>query len=286
MEKNDIIMQDSGQETPRDTEQETLKKVGQEAQENTGQETQKNAGQETQQKIEQEIPKKAEQKVRQIIIKASGTKFSLTSILLVIVVLGVAFFAFRMMFSGTEDPYILSPAMLKEIKEVVKISTLEVQEEVGIKDSINGKHIFAKEIIKGYVNFDIEKDVRHELRNDTLIIYLPPEEVGVYEAMEVENAYEIWDEWNDGFFKRELTSDEENAMKKRWEKDFKRLMYERGHVRQARRTAVETLTQLFSIIRKFGMNIVVIDETPDGYYKQDYMPDVNRRTLKEKRMNT
>ncbi len=155
----------------------------------------------------------------------------------------------------------ISESKLSEIKSMVKLCSLEVRDDVAIKDSINGKWIFAKNTVNGYIRFDLEK-LDYEVRNDSIIISLPPEEIEIYES-ERENSYQVIDTWNQALLDfRPLSSDEETAIKERMARRYRDSFYDKGYVARARASAVGTLSALFS---KMDGNISITDPRPAGY---------------------
>lgn len=157
------------------------------------------------------------------------------------------------------DPEI-SESKLTEIKGLVKLCSLEVRDDVAIKDSINGKWIFAKSTVNGYIRFDLEK-LDYQLQNDSVIIFLPPEEIEVYES-DRDNSYQVIDTWNQALLDfRPLTSDEETAIKQRMARRYKDSFYEKGYVARARASAVATLSALLS---KMDGKISIVDLHPQG----------------------
>lgn len=158
----------------------------------------------------------------------------------------------------------ISETKLSEIKDMVKLCSLEVRDDIAIRDSINGKWIFAKNTVNGYVRFDLEK-LDYQTRNDSIVIFLPPEEIEVYESSR-DNSYEVIDTWNQSLLDlRNLTAAEETAIKKRVANRYKASFYEKGYVSRARSSAVATLSTLLS--RMDDGKITVVDLYPDGYYR-------------------
>lgn len=180
-------------------------------------------------------------------------------IFLVLVVVGAGMLIWRSGEGSTNMT--VSETKLSEIKEMVKLCSLEVRDDVAIKDSIDGKWIFAKNTINGYIRFDLEK-LDYQLRNDSVFIFLPPEEIEVYESSSP-NSYEVIDTWDNTLFGlRKMTSDEETAIKKRMADSYKASFYEKGYVRRARESAVNTLNRMLGMM---DGNITVVDLKPDGY---------------------
>lgn len=155
----------------------------------------------------------------------------------------------------------VSETKLSEIKEMVKLCSLEVRDDVAIKDSINGKWIFAKNTVNGYIRFDLEK-LDYQTRNDSVIIFLPPEEIEIYEANS-DGAYEVIDTWNESLLDlRTLTAAEESAIKRRMADRYRNSFYTKGYVSRARRSAVETLSRLVSVMDD---KITIVDLHPQGF---------------------
>lgn len=155
----------------------------------------------------------------------------------------------------------VSETKLSEIKEMVKLCSLEVRDDVAIKDSINGKWIFAKNTVNGYIRFDLEK-LDYQMRNDSVFVFLPPEEIEVYESS-APNSYEVIDTWDNTVFGlRKMTAAEETAIKTRMADRYKASFYEKGYVRRARESAVNTLGRMLGMM---DGNITVVDLKPEGY---------------------
>ena len=55
-------------------------------------------------------------------------------------------------------------------------------DEVALKDSINGKWLFARCRLNGRVGFDLEK-LEFREKGDTLVVVLPPETVEIRESV-------------------------------------------------------------------------------------------------------
>ena len=174
-------------------------------------------------------------------------------ILIVVLALGGGLYLWR---SSTESTNMaISETKLSEIKDMLKLCTMEVRDDVAIKDSINGEWIFAKATVNGYIRFDLEK-LDYQVKNDSVVIILPPEEIEIYESS-ANNSYEVIDTWNASMLDlRRMTAAEETAIKKRMARKYKASFYDKGYVKRARASAVETLSRLLSII---DPKITVID---------------------------
>lgn len=151
-------------------------------------------------------------------------------------------------------------ARISEIREMVRLCSLEIMDDVALKDSVNGKWLFARCRLEGRVSFDLEK-LEFGSRGDTTVVILPPEIVDVRESTS-SGSYEVLDTWDNTFLGLgNLSAAEENTLRRRQARRYRSLIYSRGYVRRARATAVSTLEGLF---RLFPDPVVVTDPYPEG----------------------
>ncbi|GEM_PF-1071704 len=158
------------------------------------------------------------------------------------------------------------PADIQEIRQAVKLSTLDITSEEIYRDTINGKGIVSKLKARIYIRFDIEHIPMFE-QGDTLIVQLPPEVIEIYESSQ--DGYQVIDVWHlrfpDNWVNIPFSSSEENIIKERIKQKIRKQMYEKGYVQRARKNAVHSLATLFS---KFRKKVVIVDLHPDGYTGQ------------------
>lgn len=153
------------------------------------------------------------------------------------------------------------PATVEDVTGMVKLCALEIHDDVPMRDSINGKWIFAKGKVNGYVTFDVEQ-MQYEVKGDTIVVILPPENVEIYESTD-KGAYRVYDSWDNSLFGNNvLTVNEENLLKERLKQRYIKAIYSKGYVRRARMTAKETLTKLFGHLD--GV-VILEDPCPEGY---------------------
>jgi hypothetical protein len=152
-------------------------------------------------------------------------------------------------------------ALISEITPMVQLCTLDVYEDMPIRGSVGSKHIFARTSVNGSVSFDLEQMEISE-HGDTLFVTLPAEIVNIYESTDP-NSYKVIDTWNDDFLGTGIfTTAEENAIKAKVRDNFRRRIYARGYVRQARAQAVSNLSAMLPSLT--GKTVVVSDPTPNG----------------------
>jgi len=162
------------------------------------------------------------------------------------------------------------PAKVNEIKQAVKLSTLDITTDEIYKDTINYKGVVLKVQARVYISFDIEHIPMIE-QGDTLIIQLPRETIDIYESSH--NGYQVLDVWDirfpENWVDTPLSSSEENAIKRKLKQQIENQMYEKGYVKRARENAVNSLSVLFS---KFKDHIIIMDYYPDGWRNNELPP--------------
>lgn len=157
----------------------------------------------------------------------------------------------------------LEPARVKSLTEMARLCTMEIFEETGVNDTINGKGLFAIMRLKGSIGFDVDRLRIDSIGTDSLRVYLPAEKVELLESTEP-GSYRVVDVWNIKYplLPTNLTTSEENALKKRSVGRVADLAYRRGYVKRARAAAVDQLQKLYSTVP--GVYVEVVDETPEG----------------------
>lgn len=150
-------------------------------------------------------------------------------------------------------------ARIQSITDMIELCTLDIHDEITIKDSIHGKWIVARQTIEGRVRFDLDS-IKVAEKGDTLVITLPPERVDILENAGAD-SYEVLDAWDGrrSLFPRTVTAAEENAIKRRWQAKARDRIYRRGYVRQAREEAKTTLQSFFGAL---GVPVIILDPLP------------------------
>ncbi|MDE7346210.1 MAG: DUF4230 domain-containing protein [Muribaculaceae bacterium] len=165
-----------------------------------------------------------------------------------------------------EDIEIL-PSKPGDVKEMARLCSMEIYNEVSVLDTVNYKVIFAVQKQSGSISFDME-NLRIDDSGDTVKINLPREIVEVYESNE-KNAWEVIDTKAIGpmaFLRsNKLSSAEENRVKSKIKAKAIRRLYSNGTVRQARKDAVENLNRLMEAA--YRKPVMVTDPTPEGNSK-------------------
>lgn len=159
------------------------------------------------------------------------------------------------------------PSKPGDVKEMARLCSMEIYNEVSVLDTVNSKVIFAVQKQSGSITFDME-DLQIDDFGDTVRILLPREIVEVYESNE-KNAWEVIDTKAIGpmaFLRsNKFTTAEENRVKSKLKAKAIRRLYTNGTVKQARKDAVENLTRLMEGI--YRKPVIVSDPTPNGNLK-------------------
>ncbi len=156
------------------------------------------------------------------------------------------------------------PSKPGDVKEMARLCSMEIYNEVSVLDTVNYKVIFAVQKQSGNITFDME-NLKIDDTGDTVRIVLPREIVEVYEANE-KNAWEVIDTKAIGpmaFIRsNKITAAEENRVKSKLKSKAIKRLYANGTIRQARKDATENLTRLMEGI--YRKPVVVSDPTPNG----------------------
>lgn len=170
-------------------------------------------------------------------------------------------------FMQRPDEIEVLPSKPGDVKEMARLCSMEIYNEVSVLDTVNYKVIFAVQKQSGNISFDME-NLKVDDSGDTVKIILPREIVEVYESNE-KNAWEVIDTKAIGpmaFLRsNKLSSAEENRVKSKIKAKAIRRLYSNGTVRQARKDAVENLTRLMEGI--YRKPVLVSDPTPNGIPK-------------------
>lgn len=158
------------------------------------------------------------------------------------------------------------PSKPGDVKELARLCSMEIYNEMSILDTVNSKVMFAVQKQSGSISFDME-NIRIDDSGDTIKIILPREIVEVYESSE-KNAWEVIDTKAIGpmaFLRsNKFTTAEENRVKSKIKAKAIRRLYSNGTVKQAREETVENLTRLMEGV--YRKPVIVTDPTPNGTY--------------------
>lgn len=162
------------------------------------------------------------------------------------------------------------PGKVEEIKQAVKLSTLDITTEEIFKDTIGNKGVVLRIKANVYIRFDMENIPMVE-KGDTLFVQLPRETIDIYESSR--DGYQVLDVWYLAIphepVPTQLSVAEENQMKQNAKRYIEREMYQKGYVKRARANAMHSLGALFS---KFRDNVVICDYYPDGWKEEELPP--------------
>ena len=156
------------------------------------------------------------------------------------------------------------PSRPGDVKEMVRLCSMEIYNEVPVHDTVNFKVIFAVQKQIGSISFDVEH-LSIDDTGDTVRIRLPREIVEVHESTD-KDSWQVIDTKAIGpmaiIRSNKFSLQEENRVKtKLKDKSIKRL-YTNGTVRQARKDAVDNLERLMETA--YRKPVIVSDPTPDG----------------------
>lgn len=164
--------------------------------------------------------------------------------------------------SPDADRVAMHDARATDIRQMVRLCSVEIYEDYPVKASIGTRHFFARETLNGSISFDLDS-IATESRGDTLVVTLPRETVEIHESTEPD-SYEVIDTWNDRLFgSGKFTAAEENEIKRKAVANYRRHIYAKGYVKRARAEARQNLRAMLSAAT--GRPVIVTDPSPAGY---------------------
>ncbi len=190
---------------------------------------------------------------------------ALKYLILLILAVAIAFLGWQLYryFQRPEEIEVL-PTKPGDVKEMARLCSMEIYNEVSVLDTVNSKVMFAVQKQTGSITFDMEH-LNVDDSGDTVRIILPREIVEVYESDE-KNAWEVIDTKAIGpmaiIRSNKFTAAEENRVKSKLKAKAIRRLYSNGTVKKARKDAVENLTRLMEGV--YRKPVVVTDPTPNG----------------------
>lgn len=190
---------------------------------------------------------------------------ALKYIIPLILAVAIAFLGWQIYrFMQRPDEIEVLPSKPGDIKEMARLCSMEIYNEVSILDTVNYKVMFAVQKQSGSISFDME-NIQIDDSGDTIRIVLPREIVEVYESNE-KNAWEVIDTKAIGpmaFLRsNKFTAAEENRVKSKIKAKAIKRLYSNGTVKKARKDAVENLTRLMEGV--YRKPVIVTDPTPNG----------------------
>lgn len=156
------------------------------------------------------------------------------------------------------------PSKPGDVKEMARLCSMEIYNEVSVLDTVNSKVIFAVQKQSGSITFDMD-NLQIDDAGDTVRIILPREIVEIYESND-KNAWEVIDTKAIGpmaFLRsNKFTIAEENRVKSKIKAKAISRLYSNGTVKQARKDAIENLSRLMEGV--YRKPVIVKDPTPNG----------------------
>lgn len=172
---------------------------------------------------------------------------TLYKIIIAVAILAAAGIAIWWKLSPKPEKFALYPATIKEIQQVVELSSMEIYEELPVKATIGSRHLVARETIEGSISYDLQK-LKIEEKGDTIQITLPEETIEIRESTKPD-SYIIIDNWNDHIFgSGNFTTAEENAIKRRVITQAKENLKSKGYIKKAREEAKSNISTLLQPI--------------------------------------
>lgn len=181
--------------------------------------------------------------------------------LIILAILAAAGVAVYFCLHTTNKTIEVSPGKINSIETMAELCTIELYNEVPVKDTVNNKVLFGIQKQRGKVSFDLEK-LQVDSTGDTIRVILPPEIVEVNEATE-DNSWQVIDSKGLSLFtSNKLTAEEENLIKSKIRRNSINALYKNGTIERARAEGVKNLQTLMEKV--YRKPVSVTDPTPKG----------------------
>lgn len=181
--------------------------------------------------------------------------------LIILAILAAAGVAVYFYLHTTNKTIEVSSGKINAIETMAELCTIELYNEIPVKDTVNNKVLFGIQKQRGKVSFDLEK-IQVDSTGDTIRVILPPEIVEVNEATE-DNSWQVIDSKGLALFtSNKLTAEEENLIKSKIRRNSINALYKNGTIERARAEGVKNLQTLMEKV--YRKPVSVTDPTPKG----------------------
>ncbi|MDE6338862.1 MAG: hypothetical protein K2K97_03625, partial [Muribaculaceae bacterium] len=129
---------------------------------------------------------------------------NLIILVIAVIIVGVAAYFF---FGQSKNNISVGAGKIADVKTMAQLCTIEIFNEVPVKDTINNKMLFGIQKQQGSISFDMEK-MEINADGDTVKITLSPEIVEINEAT-ADNSWQVIDTKGLSLFTSNKLTDEE-----------------------------------------------------------------------------
>ncbi len=145
---------------------------------------------------------------------------------------------------SSSNPMIhVSDHSIIRIQDLTQLTVTEFHTEQPVLDSIGSRHIFARQILRGTISYNLDS-ITTTHRNDTLIVTLPQPTITILESTEP-HAWEILKRWNTRLLSSSnFTNAEINTIKHRARQKAIRALLTDSLLHHSRTQALTTLRPL------------------------------------------
>lgn len=141
------------------------------------------------------------------------------------------------------------PSVVRDIKELLRVTTLEGDRTVPVTLEENGVGAFAIGSYKVRISYDVEQLETYQM-GDTLLVRLPQEEIKILENDQV--GFRVIDVWGTTLWKRlsgpQLSLEQENRMRTMAADQLRKELARDGSVQKARTQAIHAVSDMLSLV--------------------------------------
>lgn len=168
-------------------------------------------------------------------------------------------------YATSDDVDFSQRSQIDEIRRMVKLNSLQMQEEVIYCDTLDYTGVVVNSQVNIVVGFDVEH-LQWFASGDTMFVVMPPATVEKYQLGK-ERCVDVYDIRDPGFFDKRvfvrptINSAQSTELHKRIEKHVDRIIERENLVERAKILAMSNLAKLLSAFKE---KIVIIDHLPEN----------------------
>ena len=160
-----------------------------------------------------------------------------------------AFFIVKHRTTGHQNSEAVYASMIKDIKELIRVTTLEGDRMIPVTLEDKGVGAFALGSYKVRISYNVEALETYQL-GDTLLVRLPREEVTILENDRV--GFRVIDVWGTTVWSRlrgvTLTLEQENRMREIAKSRLRKDLQRDGSIQEARNNAIHAVSDMLSVV--------------------------------------
>lgn len=187
---------------------------------------------------------------------------AIASFILPMIIPALAVYKASDFFFSNESKQLYSEARIDEIRQMVKLNSLQAQEDIVYKDTIDNLYVVYSISVNIMVGFDVE-NIRYKVIDDRLLVELPEPKVTFYQNGK-EQLLDIYElslggkihEWTNIGYEPNLSGTQSMRLHGKIVKHIENVIAHKHYDAQARDMAMRNLANLFYALQG---NVTIVD---------------------------